>query len=246
VCATSVASVDIRWKSALPDGVRSYVMVPLVARAGASVSWPSPATLASIRRRRGLSPDAANQIGLAVENMKAYEAITTLQPRGSRGGRSPPRGRETLRAVVEGTASMTGSELFYSLVQHLASALRVRTPSSPSVSRGGTTGSARARSGRAGASERISGTTSPAALHESPRGRGRTLREGSQRLFPDAVTWSRSARELPGSSRPGPLGTADRPPGDPGRPANDGSFSRARDLACVCGAGGRRAGPPAG
>ena len=37
-----------------------------------------------------------------------------------------------LRAIVEGTAGNTGEEFFRSLVRHLAQAIGVRTPSSPS------------------------------------------------------------------------------------------------------------------
>src|SRR5437867_3105146 len=113
---------------AFQDGVRSYVMVPLVAR-GRSVGVLAVASTTPGQYSdadAAFLQEAANQIGLAVENMKAYEAITTL----SREVRAEAARRreveETLRAVVEGTASMTGSDFFYSLVQHLASALRVR------------------------------------------------------------------------------------------------------------------------
>src|SRR5262249_61413963 len=73
-----------------------------------------------------LLKEAANQIGLAVENMKAYEAISTLHREVQAEATHRREVEETLRAVVEGTASMTGSDFFYSLVQHLASALRAR------------------------------------------------------------------------------------------------------------------------
>jgi formate hydrogenlyase transcriptional activator len=68
---------------AYQDGVRSYVLVPLVAQ-GRSVGVLA---VASTRPDQYSESDAAflqeaaNQIVLAVENMKAYEAITTLNER---------------------------------------------------------------------------------------------------------------------------------------------------------------------
>jgi formate hydrogenlyase transcriptional activator len=68
---------------AYQDGVRSYVLVPLVAQ-GRSVGVLA---VASTRPDQYAESDAAflqeaaNQIVLAVENMKAYEAITTLNER---------------------------------------------------------------------------------------------------------------------------------------------------------------------
>jgi formate hydrogenlyase transcriptional activator len=65
---------------ALADGVRSYIIVPLVAL-GTAVGVLA---VASTRRNQysdtdaELLQEAANQVALAVENMKAYEAITTL------------------------------------------------------------------------------------------------------------------------------------------------------------------------
>jgi len=113
---------------AFQDGVRSYVMVPLVAR-GRSVGVLAVASTTPGQYSdadAAFLQEAANQIGLAVENMKAYEAITTLNREVRAEAARRREVEETLRAVVEGTASMTGSDFFYSLVQHLASALRVR------------------------------------------------------------------------------------------------------------------------
>ena len=113
---------------AFQDGVRSYVIVPLVAR-GRSVGVLAVASTTAGQYSdadAAFLQEAANQIGLAVENMKAYEAITTLNREVRAEAARRREVEETLRAVVEGTASMTGSDFFYSLVQHLASALRVR------------------------------------------------------------------------------------------------------------------------
>jgi len=113
---------------AFQDGVRSYVMVPLVAR-GRSVGVLAVASTTPGQYSdadAAFLQEAANQIGLAVENMKAYEAITTLNREVRAEAARRREVEETLRAVVEGTASMTGSDFFYSLVQHLASALHVR------------------------------------------------------------------------------------------------------------------------
>jgi PAS domain S-box-containing protein len=63
--------------------------------------------------------EVANQVALAVENMKAYEELkheVTLRR----------QAEEMLRAIMEGTAGVTGADFFPSLVRHLASALRVR------------------------------------------------------------------------------------------------------------------------
>src|SRR5262249_42373111 len=113
---------------AFQDGIRSYVIVPLIVR-GRSVGVLA---VASTRVGRYSEPEAdllqeaANQTGLAVENMKAYEAIPTLHREVRAEVTHRREVEETLRAVVEGTASMTGSDFFYSLVHHLASALHAR------------------------------------------------------------------------------------------------------------------------
>ena len=113
---------------AFQDGIRSYVIVPLIAR-GRSVGVLAVASTAPGQYSESdadLLQEVANQIGLAIENMKAYEAITTLHREVQAEAAHRREIEATLRAVVEGTASMTGSDFFYSLVQHLASALRVR------------------------------------------------------------------------------------------------------------------------
>ena len=113
---------------AFQDGVRSYVLVPLVAQ-GRSVGVLAVASTSPDQYSEAdaaFLQEAANQIVLAVENMKAYEAITTLHREVRDEAARRREVEQTLRAVVEGTAAMTGSDFFYSLVKHLASALRVR------------------------------------------------------------------------------------------------------------------------
>src|SRR5712691_4817201 len=113
---------------ALADGVRSYVIVPLVAR-GTSVGVLA---VASTRANQYSDEDAeflqevATQIALAVENMKAYEDITSLNQAMKQEVVRRTQAEEVLRAITEGTASVTGSDFFYSLVRHLAAALGVR------------------------------------------------------------------------------------------------------------------------
>ena len=113
---------------ALADGVRSYVIVPLIAR-GSSVGVLA---VASTRTNRYSDEDAeflhevATQIALAVENMKAYEDITSLNQAMKQEVARRTQAEEMLRAITEGTAAVTGSDFFYSLVRHLAAALGVR------------------------------------------------------------------------------------------------------------------------
>jgi formate hydrogenlyase transcriptional activator len=100
--------------SAYADGVRSYVIVPLLVR-GRSIGTLAVASTVPERYTEaaaGLLQEAAKQVALAVLNMQAYEALT--------------RAEEMLRAIAEGTAAVTGRDFFYSLVRHLAAALRVR------------------------------------------------------------------------------------------------------------------------
>ncbi|HSF07631.1 MAG TPA: sigma 54-interacting transcriptional regulator [Methylomirabilota bacterium] len=113
---------------ALADGVRSYVLVPLVAR-GRSVGVLA---VASTRSNQYSDADVeflqevANQVALAVANMKAYEDITTLNLAMQQEVARRAQAEEVLRAITEGTAAVTGSDFFYSLVRHLAAALGVR------------------------------------------------------------------------------------------------------------------------
>jgi len=99
---------------AYADGVRSYIIVPLVVR-GRSIGVLAVASTVAGQYSEAdatFLQEAAKQVALAIENMQAYEALT--------------RAEEMLREIAEGTAAVTGHDFFYSLVRHLASALRVR------------------------------------------------------------------------------------------------------------------------
>jgi formate hydrogenlyase transcriptional activator len=96
------------------DGVRSYIIVPMVVR-GRSVGTLAVASTIPDQYTEAdstLLQEAAKQVALAIENMQAYEALT--------------RAEEMVREIAEGTAAVTGRDFFFSLVRHLASALRVR------------------------------------------------------------------------------------------------------------------------
>ena len=96
------------------DGVRSYIIVPMVVR-GRSLGTLAVASTAPDQYTEAdaaLLQEAAKQVALAIENMQAYEALT--------------RAEEMVREIAEGTAGVTGRDFFFSLVRHLASALRVR------------------------------------------------------------------------------------------------------------------------
>ena len=99
---------------ALADGIRSYMIVPLLVRGRAIGTLAVATTVANRFTGETLAflQEAAKQVALAVENMQAYEALT--------------RAEEMLRAIAEGTAAVTGRDFFYSLVRHLATALQVR------------------------------------------------------------------------------------------------------------------------
>src|SRR5260370_36282358 len=96
------------------DGVRSYIIVPLLAR-GRSIGTLAVASTTPDRYTEAttaLLQEAAKQVALTVEDMQAYDALT--------------RAEQGLRPSAEGTAAVTGRDFFYSLVRHLAAALRVR------------------------------------------------------------------------------------------------------------------------
>jgi formate hydrogenlyase transcriptional activator len=113
---------------ALADGVRSYVIVPLVARGRAigTLAVASAKPNQYSEADAAFFHEAANQIALAVENMKAYEEITALSHAMQGEVARRTEAEEVLRAITEGTASVTGRDFFYSLVRHLAAALGVR------------------------------------------------------------------------------------------------------------------------
>jgi transcriptional regulator with GAF, ATPase, and Fis domain len=96
------------------DGVRSYIIVPMVVR-GQSLGTLAVASTVPDQYTEtdaALLQEAAKQVALAIENMQAYEALA--------------RAEEMVREIAEGTAAVTGRDFFFSLVRHLASALRVR------------------------------------------------------------------------------------------------------------------------
>ncbi len=112
----------------LADGVRSYVAVPLIAR-GAAVGVLA---VASTQAEQYSEADAAflqeagNQVALAVENMKAYEDVRVLNEQLQEEMARRQTAEETLRAITEATAAVTGSDFLYALVRHIAAALKVR------------------------------------------------------------------------------------------------------------------------
>jgi formate hydrogenlyase transcriptional activator len=96
------------------DGIRSYIIAPMIVR-GRSIGTLAVASTVPDQyghSEAALLLEVAKQVALAIENMQAYEALT--------------RAEEMLREIAEGTAGVTGRDFFYSLVRHLASALRVR------------------------------------------------------------------------------------------------------------------------
>ena len=118
--------------SAYRDGVRSYAIVPLVAR-GRSIGALAVASTAPDRYGEAevrLLAEVAIQVAVAVENMMAYER---LQEEGALRARS----ERLLRTIAEGTASAIGAEFFRSLVRHLALALGTRYAFVSECSEGG-------------------------------------------------------------------------------------------------------------
>ncbi|MBI4573364.1 MAG: sigma 54-interacting transcriptional regulator [candidate division NC10 bacterium] len=106
---------------AFDDGVRSYVIVPLIARGKpiGTLAVASTRTHQYSESDAGFLQEAANQIALAVENMTAYEKL-------EREGALRRHAEAMLRSIMEGTAAVTGFDFFHSLVRHLAAALQVR------------------------------------------------------------------------------------------------------------------------
>jgi formate hydrogenlyase transcriptional activator len=87
---------------AFRDGIRSYVIVPIIAR-GRSVGALAVASTRPEQYSESdavLLQEAANQIGLAVENMKAYEAISALHREVRAEAAHRREAEETLRAAL--------------------------------------------------------------------------------------------------------------------------------------------------
>jgi transcriptional regulator with GAF, ATPase, and Fis domain len=113
---------------AYADGVRSYILVPLLVRGNSigtlAVASTTPHQYAEADA--GFLQEVANQVALAVENMKAYEEISALNAGLLQEAVRREAAEATVRSIMEGTASVTGSDFFPTLVRHLAGALRVR------------------------------------------------------------------------------------------------------------------------
>jgi PAS domain S-box-containing protein len=106
---------------AFADGVRSYVIVPLIARTKTvgTLAVASASPNQYDETDAVFLQEAANQVALAIENMQAYERLeheVALRR----------QAEEMLRSIMEGTAAVTGADFFHSVVRHLASALQVR------------------------------------------------------------------------------------------------------------------------
>jgi transcriptional regulator with GAF, ATPase, and Fis domain len=113
---------------AYADGVRSYIIVPLLVR-GDPIGTLAVASTAPNQYTEAdvvFLQEVANQVALAVENMKAYERIAALHGKAVAEAAQRRLAEELLREITEGTASVTGSDFFASLVRHLSSALAVR------------------------------------------------------------------------------------------------------------------------
>ncbi|MGH7266806.1 MAG: sigma 54-interacting transcriptional regulator, partial [Candidatus Rokuibacteriota bacterium] len=115
-------------EQALADGIRSYAIVPLVARDRAIGALAVASTTPGRYSASDVAflQEAAGQIALAVENMNAYEQITALNRELADEVARRREAEGMLRATMEGTAAVTGRDFFYSLVRHLAGALGVR------------------------------------------------------------------------------------------------------------------------
>ncbi len=106
---------------ALADGVRSYVIVPLIAR-GKTIGTLAVASTTPNQYSESdaaFLQEAASQVALAVENMQAYERV-------GQEAALRRQSEEMLRSITEGTAAVTGADFIHSLVRHLAVALQVR------------------------------------------------------------------------------------------------------------------------
>jgi len=105
------------------DGVRSYVIVPLIAR-GTSIGALAVASTTPSQYDEsdtGFLQEAANQIALMVENMKAFEAITALNARIAAAGERARTLLEINNAII---GSLTREALFHTVCEALQRVLR--------------------------------------------------------------------------------------------------------------------------
>jgi formate hydrogenlyase transcriptional activator len=100
------------------DGVRSYVIVPLIAR-GACIGTLAVASTISNQYDQtdaDFLQEAANQIALVVENMKAFEAITALNARITAAGKRARTLLEINNAII---SNLTREALFHRVCEAL-------------------------------------------------------------------------------------------------------------------------------
>jgi formate hydrogenlyase transcriptional activator len=105
------------------DGVRSYVIVPLVVR-GTSIGTLAVASTTPDQYDQAdadFLQEAANQIALVVENMKAFEAITALNARITAAGE---RARTLLEANNAIISNLTREALFHRVCEALERVVR--------------------------------------------------------------------------------------------------------------------------
>ncbi len=100
------------------DGVRSYVIVPLIAR-GTSIGTLAVASTTPDQYDEAdtaFLQEAANQIALIVENMKAFEAITALNARIAAAGKRARTLLDINNAII---SSLTREALFHTVCEAL-------------------------------------------------------------------------------------------------------------------------------
>src|SRR5262245_9171006 len=103
---------------AFGDGVRSYVIVPLVAR-GASIGALAVASTTPNQYDQAdadFLQEAAGQVALTVENMKAFEAITALNTRIGAAGERARALLEINNAII---SNLTRDALFHRVAEAL-------------------------------------------------------------------------------------------------------------------------------
>ena len=108
---------------AYSDGVRSYVIVPLIAR-GTSIGTLAVASTTPNQYDESdaaFIQEAANQIALMVENMKAFEAITALN---ARVAAQAERARTLLEINNAIISSLTREALFHTVCEALQRVIR--------------------------------------------------------------------------------------------------------------------------
>ena len=105
------------------DGVRSYVIVPLIAR-GTSIGTLAVASTTPNQYDEAdaaFLQEAANQIALVVENMKAFEAITALNARIAAAAERARTLLEINNAII---GSLTRETLFHTVCEALVRVMR--------------------------------------------------------------------------------------------------------------------------